>query len=88
MSTDRIQDGINPSDRTGKIRPGDLVVVNEHFIDETYFETLKNFTGLVTGIASDIEVPALMEVFWSDGVFETMYEDELDKLTGDEVGIN
>ena len=42
----------------------------------------------MVGKASDIEVPALMEVFWSDGVFETMYEDELDKLTGDEVGIN
>ena len=80
MSVNRIQDGRDSSNRAGQIQPGDLVTVNNYFIDETYYEQLKDFTGLVTRHVMKDEMPPLMEVFWSDGSIEKMYEDELDKV--------
>ena len=80
MSASRIQDGCDSSYRAGQIQPGDLVTVNNYFIDETYYEQLKDFTGLVTRCVTEDEMPALMEVFWSDGSLEKMYEDELDRI--------
>ena len=64
---------------TEKIQPGDLVVVNKNYIDETFYSALKHFVGIVTRFGSENEVPSLVEVFWPDGAFETMYEDEIDK---------
>ena len=80
MSVDRVQDGRDSSHRASQIKPGDLVVVNEDFIDELYYEQLRNFTGLVTQYVTHKELPALIEVFWTDGVIEKMYEDELDRV--------
>ena len=80
MPADRIHDGLDSSYRTYRIKPGDLVVVNKDFIDESYYKQLKDFTGLVTQHIKHDEMPALIEVFWTDGVVEKMYEDELDKV--------
>jgi hypothetical protein len=80
MSTDRIRDRCDTSDRARRIKVGDLVVVNGEFIDETYYEQLKNFTGIVTDLVSPNMTPDLVEVLWTDGAMEKMYEDELDKV--------
>ena len=78
MSADRIRNGTGQSGRTGEISPGDLVVVNEHYIDETFYSALKNFVGIVVRFITEHENPAAIEVFWSDGAMEIMYEDEID----------
>ena len=88
MSASRIQDGHDSNNRTGRISPGDLVVVHGWCIDEIYHEQLKNFTGLVIRYIFNCTDPALVEVLWTDGAFESMYEDELSRLTGEEIGIN
>ena len=58
-----------------RIQLGDLVGFEESFFQDS--DSLKDYTGLVVKNVMDDVEPALLEVFWSDGTFETLYEDEL-----------
>ena len=65
----------NKNNSTSRIQSGDLVGFEESFFQDS--GSLKDYTGIVVkNITDDVE-PALLEVFWSDGTFETLYEDEL-----------
>ena len=77
MSSSRIQGGSCSSDYAGRIQPGDLVKLEDYFFDDMNREELESFTGIVTRIMSSEEAPALLEIFWTDGSFENLYEDEV-----------
>ena len=77
MSVNRIQDGDSSSHNSGRIELGDLVRLDDYFFDDTNRQELENFTGIVTRFMNSDEVPPLLEIFWTDGTFENLYEDEV-----------
>ena len=82
MSVNRIQDRDSSNYHSRGVGPGDLVRLDDYYFDDTNRQELENFTGIVTRYMNSDEVPPLLEVFWTDGTFENLYEDELSKLEG------